>query len=147
MRRSGAFTLRRARWSDDHEQLRQVREDVFVREQRVALELEWDGMDEAACHVLAEAAGVPIGTGRLLPDGHIGRMAVVASWRGQGVGDALLRELLEIAAERGIREIVLHAQTHARGFYERHGFQAQGGPFLEAGIAHVRMIKRLTPAP
>jgi predicted GNAT family N-acyltransferase len=122
-----------------------VREDVFVREQQVPLELEWDEMDEKSAHVLAEAGALPIGTGRLLPDGHIGRMAVLASWRGRGVGAALLTELLAMATKRGMHQVILHAQTHARRFYERHGFRAQGAEFMEANIAHVRMLKRLKP--
>lgn len=138
--------MRRADWNADRERLRQVREEVFVREQRVPLELEWDEMDEACVHVIAEAEGRPIGTGRLLPDGHIGRMAVLAAWRGRGVGRALLEELLAEALKLGMPGIVLHAQTHARAFYERQGFRVEGGEFMEAGIPHVRMFKPLTPS-
>lgn len=142
-----AFAVRRADWNADRERLRQVREAVFVREQQVPLELEWDEMDEVCLHVLAEAEGRPIGTGRLLPDGHIGRMAVLAPWRGRGVGMALLQELLAEALERGMPGVALNAQVHARAFYERQGFRAQGDEFMEAGIPHVRMYRPLTPSP
>jgi predicted GNAT family N-acyltransferase len=137
------FTVRRAAWHADLDRLRAVREAVFVREQNVPQELEWDEIDPQCDHVLAEARGEAIGTGRLLPDGHIGRMAVLPAWRGKGVGSAILDELLAMASERGIQRIVLHAQTQARAFYERHGFRTEGEEFLEAGIAHVRMLREL----
>jgi predicted GNAT family N-acyltransferase len=134
------FSVRRADWDLDVEKIRGVRETVFVVEQNVPIELEWDGVDADCVHVLAESsAGVPIGTGRLLPDGHIGRMAVLPAWRGQGVGAKLLLALVALAAERGRQEVVLNAQTHALGFYELYGFVAEGGDFLDAGIAHRRM--------
>ena len=131
------FTVRRASWERDQLALRGIRETVFMREQSVPLELEWDGRDARGLHVIAEdAAGAPIGTGRLLPDGHIGRMAVLQPWRGMGVGSALLAELVLYASERGLAEVVLNAQTHALGFYARFGFEAEGEEFLDAGIPH-----------
>lgn len=140
------FNLRRATWPRDREALRAVREAVFVREQHVPIELEWDGLDDECVHVLAEdAAGTPIGTGRLLTDGHIGRMAVLRSWRGRGVGTAILAELTRAARERCLAEVVLNAQTHALGFYARFGFVADAAEFLDAGIPHRRMRRSLTP--
>lgn len=128
--------------------LREVRETVFVREQNVPLELELDAERDPRCqHVLAfDAAGVAIGTGRLTPDRRIGRMAVLAAWRGRGVGDALLEALLERARALGWREVSLHSQASATGFYARHGFLPSGPRFLEAGIEHVAMY-RLLDAP
>ena len=141
---SRSFRVRRAHWQRDREHLRGIREAVFVREQRVASELEWDGLDESCLHVLAEDRnGVPIGTGRLLPDGHIGRMAVLAAWRGRGVGSAILTELLRLASQKAMSEVVLNAQLHALGFYERHGFAAEGEVFVDAGIDHRRMRRAL----
>lgn len=135
-----SFSVRRANWDIDVQKIRGVRETVFVHEQNVPIELEWDGMDADCAHMLAESsAGAPIGTGRLLPDGHIGRMAVLPDWRGKGVGAQLLLALVALAVERGMREVVLNAQTHALGFYAAHGFVAEGGDFLDAGIAHRRM--------
>jgi len=102
--------------------------------------LEWDGIDDRCVHVIARnAAGAAIGTGRLLPDGHIGRMAVLRRWRSRGVGSALLSELLAAARERGFERVELSAQMHALDFYRRHGFEAYGRGYLEAGIPHRRM--------
>jgi predicted GNAT family N-acyltransferase len=137
------FAVRRAAWHGEADKLRAVREAVFVREQNVPLELEWDEVDPQCDHVLAEAQGKSIGTGRLLPDGHLGRMAVLPAWRNQGVGSAILNELVAIADERAMPRLVLHAQTRARRFYERHGFRAEGEEFMEAGIPHVRMVRDL----
>jgi predicted GNAT family N-acyltransferase len=81
-----------------------------------------------------------IGTGRLLPDGHIGRMAVLADWRGKGVGRALLERLLEEARLQSCA-LALHAQTHASGFYRRFGFVEEGPEFMEAGIPHRTMVR------
>ena len=138
------FRVRRAGWSRDDTQLRQIRAAVFVVEQGVPLDLEWDGIDAECAHVLAyNDDNLAIGTGRLLPDGHIGRMAVLEPWRHRGVGSALLRELMAIAKERDMQEVVLNAQIQASAFYERHGFVAEGESFLDAGIPHLRMRRPL----
>ncbi len=131
--------VRAADWDVDRAALRAVREQVFVREQGVPIELEWDEFDPLCQHVVAEAAGQAIGAGRLLPDGHIGRMAVLEPWRGQGVGSALLKSLLQVARDRGIRRVRLNAQSRAVAFYARHGFVAEGEEFIEAGIPHRSM--------
>lgn len=133
------FSVRAADWNVDRNALRTVREQVFVREQSVPVELEWDEFDALSQHVVAEASGQAVGTGRLLPDGHIGRMAVVESWRRRGVGSALLAALLRAARSRGIRRVRLNAQARAMSFYLRHGFVAEGDEFVEAGIAHRSM--------
>ena len=113
---------------------------VFVEEQKVPEHEEWDGNDEQALHVVArDGAGEAIGTGRLLPDGRIGRMAVAKDWRRQGVGAALLRELIRQAHERGHREVVLSSQVHAIPFYERFGFVVEGQEYDDAGIPHRTM--------
>ena len=144
---NATFTVRRADWERDQQSLRRIRTAVFVDEQNVPPALEWDGVDDHCLHVLAEDDhGAPIGTGRLLPDGHIGRMAVLAAWRGHGVGGAILRELLRCAAGRGLSEVVLNAQTHAMGFYACHGFSAEGAAFFDAGIEHKRMRRALAQA-
>ena len=121
-------------------ELRAVREPVFVAEQGVPLELEWDELDPACHHVIArDVEGHPIGTGRLTPDHRIGRMAVLPDWRGKGVGDALLRALLDEARKLGWREVTLHAQVTAINFYARHGFLPYGPRYEEAGIEHQSM--------
>ena len=142
------FSVRLCDWNTVRVQARRIRELVFVREQGVPLELEWDEQDPHCDHVLASGAdGKAVGTGRLLPDGHIGRMAVMKEWRGKGVGALLLRALMEQARRRGHTQARLNAQTQAAGFYQRFGFEVSGAEFLEAGIRHVRMQRDLTNAP
>lgn len=120
-----------------------IRTTVFVEEQRVPPEIEMDEKDAVCVHALAWVDGKAVGTGRLLPDGHIGRMAVLRECREHGVGSAILRRLVEEARRRGMREVVLAAQVHALGFYERHGFAAAGAVFHEAGIPHQEMRRVL----
>ena len=140
------FTVRPADWAIDRAALRAIRTRVFIEEQQVPEALEWDSDDERAVHVLVMAPdGTPVGTGRLLAAGRIGRvgrMAVLREWRGEGAGGALLTRLLELAGQLQLDSVVLHAQTHAVGFYARFGFQPEGAEFLEAGIPHRRMIRR-----
>jgi predicted GNAT family N-acyltransferase len=117
-----------------------IRFEVFVQEQNVPAELEMDNMDAVCLHAVAyDEAGTPVGTGRLLPDGHIGRMAVRKPGRGKGIGGELLRALMAQARARGDKAVVLSAQTHAAPFYERHGFNVDGEEFFEAGIPHINM--------
>jgi predicted GNAT family N-acyltransferase len=140
MSNSPAFGVRRVEWAAASQQLREVRTSVFVVEQRIPENLEWDDMDAHCIHVLAIAAdGSAIGTGRLLPDGHIGRMAVLRPWRGKGVGAALLRELLAAASEQGHAGVELSAQTHAIGFYQRFGFEVSSEEYPEVDIPHRAM--------
>jgi predicted GNAT family N-acyltransferase len=132
--------VRAADWVTDRDALRQIRQTVFVDEQRVPVRMEWDGADPDAEHVLAEDdRGRPVGTARLLPDGHIGRMAVLPQWRRLGVGTAMLARLLDLARARRLVRVMLNAQTSAVAFYERQGFTAEGGEFMDAGIPHRRM--------
>jgi len=120
--------------------LRRVRETVFVQEQGVPLALEWDELDPQCHHVIArDERGAAIGTGRLTPKHTIGRMAVLLDWRGRGVGDAMLRALIEQARANGWHEVSLHAQASAIDFYARHGFLPFGERFEEAGIEHQSM--------
>ena len=127
-------------WAALRERAQPVRFAVFVEEQRVPAEMELDEHDAVSLHALAvDAAGTVLGTGRLLPDGHIGRMAVLRQARGAGVGSALLRALLQAARDRGDREVLLSAQTHAIPFYERFGFVVDGKEYDDAGIPHRQM--------
>jgi predicted GNAT family N-acyltransferase len=131
-------------WSDAAAQAMPLRERVFVIEQGVPAELERDAKDPACRHALALAAdGDVIGTGRLLPDGHIGRMAVSAQWRNCGVGGLMLEALVVEAIRLGFAEVILNAQIAARDFYLRHGFKAEGDVFIEAGIEHQMMRRKL----
>ena len=131
-------------WDRARTDARPIRLAVFVEEQRVPVEIEWDDQDDRSLHALAYSEeGRAIATGRLLPDGHIGRMAVLKEWRGKGVGGAILERLGAAARERGDKEIELFAQTHAREFYRRFGFVEDGAVFEEAGIPHQVMRRAL----
>src|SRR5258706_8383685 len=142
-----AFTIRVLAWPEGVAVERLVREQVFGEEQKVPRELELDEWDERCEHAVAcDSRGEAIGPARLLPDGRIGRMAVLGEWRRRGVGTALLEALLERARERSIRRITLHAQTHAAAFYRRFGFNERGEEFWEAEIPHVEMTLELFPA-
>jgi len=139
------WQIRTADWSNDSQALRAVREAVFIREQRVPVELEWDGYDAHCVHMLAvDAAGNAIGTARLLAEGKIGRMAVLREWRGRGVGSGLLLRLLEEARKQRLQQLTLHAQVYASKFYRKFGFEVMGDEFVEAGTPHVKMILRLS---
>lgn len=135
-----AFRVEPAAFQDTLADLRAVRDEVFVREQNVPVEIERDALDPLSRHVIArDADGRAIGTGRLTPDQRIGRMAVVAGWRNRGVGEALLKALLEQARELAWPEVTLHAQVPAIPFYARQGFLPYGPRFSEAGLAHQSM--------
>ncbi len=135
------FEITPAEWSLDHDQLLLVRRVVFVEEQKVPEEIEVDELDPVSFHILAieSTGGKPIGTARLLPDGHIGRVAVVKEWREQGLGLALMKFLIEKARDESRKELLLHAQTQTIGFYEKLGFVCVGEEFEEAGILHFMM--------
>lgn len=127
-----------------------VRLEVFVAEQGVPVAMEWDEMDAVSLHAVAlDRDGRAVGTGRLLPaDGGVaslGRLAVLAPWRGRGVGAALLAALTEAAVRRGDAAVLLHAQVAALDFYRRFGFEEEGGRYMEAGILHQTMRRRLAP--
>jgi predicted GNAT family N-acyltransferase len=136
------FQVRTGPWSALGTDAGGIRKAVFVGEQAVPMELELDGLDGDALHAVAYGPeGEAIGTGRLLADGHVGRLAVLPEWRRKGVGRALLERLLEVAGERA--PLVLHAQTAVTGFYRAFGFREEGGVFLEAAIPHIRMVRSL----
>ena len=130
-------------WETARAEASRIRTLVFVEEQRVPPEIEMDAMDAVSLHALAYVGGHAVGTGRLLPDGHIGRMAVLRESRALGIGSAILRRLVEEAGRRGLREAVLSAQTHALDFYRKHGFTPIGEPYEEAGIPHQEMRRGL----
>jgi predicted GNAT family N-acyltransferase len=132
--------VERVTWAAGGDALAWLREQVFVVEQGVPAALEWDGLDPDCIHLLVrDGQGRPAGCARITPDGQIGRMAVLPELRGRGIGRALLMAAVRIAREARMPRVYLHAQTHARAFYGRHGFVAMGPVFMEAGIAHVTM--------
>jgi predicted GNAT family N-acyltransferase len=142
------FHVEPASWQADFDDLRSVREQVFVVEQQVPRDDEIDALDPHVRHVIArDADGRAIGTGRLVPPAAnppataamVGRVAVLAEWRGKGVGQAIMRVLIEQARTLGIASIELHAQVQAMPFYANLGFTAEGERFLECGIEHQTM--------
>ncbi|MBL8385815.1 MAG: GNAT family N-acetyltransferase [Burkholderiales bacterium] len=143
------FRLQEGPWERLAPGARAVRQTVFVDEQAIAPALEWDDRDAIATHVLVTGAdGAPCATGRLYAEAaprvaRIGRLAVCRPWRGIGLGAAVLAHLVERARRDGHAEAVLHAQSHARGFYAGRGFAVEGAEFIEDGIAHLRMRKAL----
>lgn len=135
-----SFHLTLGDWGRQKSDAQEVRHEVFVLEQNVPIELEWDEMDAQCLHaVVYDDAGQALATARLLPDGHIGRMAVRKTARGQGIGGIMLQALMDEAHKRGERSVLLNAQTHAEPFYRRFGFVRDSEEFMEAGIAHIRM--------
>ncbi len=137
--------LEPADWASQKSALYGVRWAVFVQEQGVPASLELDAFDPLCRHVLVrDRQGAPIGTGRLSPDGRLGRLAVLRPWRGRGIGTALARWLVEQARRQSLPEVVLHAQVQALEFYATLGFQATGEVFPEAGILHRKMTLRLS---
>lgn len=139
------FSIEEVDWISAQTQLRAVRQRVFIEEQRVPVELEWDGLDETAIHLLAlDAEDKAIGCARILDNGIIGRMAVLKGRRGQGVGQALLNAAVESCRSRGWKNITLSAQTHAIPFYERAGFIVCSEEYMDAGIPHRDMQLKLS---
>jgi len=127
-------------WQTHAALLEMVREEVFIKEQHVPVELEWDGMDDAAQHLLAlNDAGEAIGCARLTGGASIGRMAVLKPWRGMGVGRALLEKAVSLYRQQGRQNITLSAQVYAIAFYEQSGFKVCSEQYLDANILHVDM--------
>lgn len=131
-----SLITREAFWSQDKDTLREIRKVVFIQEQNVPQELEWDDRDSECWHALVELDGKPVATGRLDSDGKIGRMAVLKEVRGQGIGLAILNQLKKIARREGINKTYMHAQCHAIDFYLKNGYKAIGDVYDEAGIPH-----------
>jgi predicted GNAT family N-acyltransferase len=140
------WIVRQVTWGTHLAQLHAIRLRVFVEEQKVPESMEWDRHDPNATHVLAyEPDGIAVGTGRLLADGRLGRMAVLLPWRRRGVGSAVLRALLDLARKQQSPVVRLHAQRHAVAFYAKHGFTVTSEEFMEAGIPHRAMELKLLP--
>ena len=120
-----------------------IRYEVFVDEQNVPEELEIDGLDGEAKHVLTFVDGLPIGTGRILSDGHIGRVAVLKNFRGLGIGKSIMKELIKCAQDLSLEKVWLSSQWHAHSFYLDLGFVCVGEIYKEAGIDHIKMFRTL----
>lgn len=132
-------------WQTHQEQIKPIRQQVFIDEQNVPVELEWDGADEQAWHFLALENGNPVGTARLLNTGQIGRMSVLKPYRRTGVGTALLQKAEATARHHSMPQVFLHAQTYIQHFYQQQGYQPIGEVFMDAGIPHIEMVKVFSP--
>jgi hypothetical protein len=129
-------------WAEAQNLVKSLRNQVFVIEQKVPEDMEWDEFDQIAWHAIVTADNQTIGTGRLIINDRIakiGRMAVQSSSRNQGIGKSILKSLIQTAKEKGAQECILHAQTHAIAFYAKEDFEPHGPIFDEAGIPHVEM--------
>lgn len=132
--------IRQASWPEDKIVLSSIRRQVFIEEQKVPEEMEWDEYDISSIHCIASVNGKAIGTGRLMNNGQIGRMGVLNKYRGKGIGTTVLKFLIEQHRSHSNTPILIHAQTHAIDFYKKFGFVINGDEFDEAGIPHVEMI-------
>jgi predicted GNAT family N-acyltransferase len=133
-----SFSIRDATWQEDRADLEMVRRQVFIEEQKIPESEEWDDADGNSSHLLAYSEKRDaVGTGRLEPTGKIARLAVLADYRGQGVGSAILTRLISKARRQGFSRVFLHAQTHALDFYKKFGFVSDKEVFTEGGIPHV----------
>jgi len=138
------YTLKKTNWKEDKQALSLVRKSVFIKEQNVPETLEWDEFDEQCVHILVtDSKNKPIACGRIKPDGHIGRMAVLKAYRKMGIGTAILKALLKSASEQNIASVFLHAQITAIVFYEKLGFKTSSKEFMDANIPHKTMQKQL----
>ena len=133
------ISLERGDWQTLGNEASEIRRVVFIEEQQVPQNEEWDGRDDACEHFLVHLDGRTVGTARLLPDGHVGRVAILSEARGLGLGQRLMEAVIHAARQAGHAEVLLDAQTHALEFYQRLGFTAYGDEFLEAGIPHRSM--------
>jgi len=141
-----SFTVSLVCWHDGEPLLRSIREAVFIREQGIPAELEWDGLDETCRHALALSyQGDAIGCGRMFANGHIGRISVLPQWRKRKVGTAIMEALLDYARAHDYKQVDVDAQTFAVPFYHGFGFVEQGKTFMDAGLPHIRMRLKLLP--
>ena len=139
----GKPVVLKALWADDGDTLMQLRNRVFVEEQKVSAALDVDGKDSECQHVKAIVDGLIIGTGRLLPNGFIGRMCVLAEYRNRNIGTMMLENLVQQALDRGHQKVLLNAQSYIIPFYQKYGFRIDSDEFIEADIPHRRMILNL----
>lgn len=131
--------IKTADFNNHFPEIEKIRTVVFIKEQNVPVELEWDEFDNDSTHIIAYYDNKPVGTARLLNDGHIGRMAVLKPYRNRNIGQNMLKYLIEIAQKKSINKIELSAQEHAVEFYKKYGFSVTGNVYLDAGIPHYNM--------
>jgi len=138
------YEIKNCQWKTHQDALSMIRRKVFIEEQSVPEDLEWDEFDKKSQHILAlNDRDEPIATGRIRSDGHIGRMAVLKEFRNKNIGSAILLALIELAEKNQLQSVYCFAQTSAIGFYLKYGFEVVGEEFMDAGIPHKRMFKNL----
>jgi predicted GNAT family N-acyltransferase len=135
-----SITLLRLHWEQAESLAKPIRRSVFIEEQQVDEFEEWDDEDKSALHIIVLKNQRAIATARLTQKGKIGRMSVLKAYRQQGIGSMMLLELIAVAHVKGLKIITLWAQTHAKGFYHKHGFVEHGEEFIDAGILHIKMV-------
>ena len=135
------ITIKKADFESNSAEIKRIRTSVFIQEQNVPIELEWDGLDKDAIHILAYYDNEVVATARMLKDGQIGRMAVLKPFRRRTIGKKMLNYLLRLAEKNSIGNIFLSAQTHALEFYKKNGFTETGSEYMDAGIPHYKMIR------
>ena len=138
-RAMGQFKVRIVDYATHGEAIRHVREQVFIVEQSVAKELEFDGQDTTSKHVIVYNGNEPVGTGRMQDNGHIGRIAVLKEYRHRGIGTSIMKALIRSARDSGQGGVWLSSQCQAKDFYKKLGFKEYGDVFQEAGIDHIKM--------
>ena len=138
-----ALSVQTVSWPEAGNRCSAIRESVFIHEQGIDRAIELDGLDPQCSHVLAQWQQQDVGTARMQPDGHIGRVAVLAAWRKRGIGQALMLALCELARRQGLATVHLASQESAIAFYQGLGFRCEGAAFMEAGIPHQNMILTL----
>lgn len=144
MHRTGRIVSRVVLFSPDYEPaIRQIRHAVFTLGQNIDTREDFNGSDTDAVHALVSVDDVFVATGRMLADGHIGRLAVLEAYRARGLGSRLLEALIEEASRRQLKRVYLGAQKQAVGFYRKNGFSEYGEPFHEVGIEHIHMEKEI----
>ncbi len=142
---SHTFTVSLISWHDGEPLLKSVRQAVFIEEQGIPEDLEWDGRDETCRHALAlSSAGEAIGCGRIKADGHIGRIAVLSAWRNRKVGTTIVEALLSHARALRYPAVDVDAQVQAVPFYRTFGFDVEGETFMDAGLPHIKMRLKLS---
>ena len=140
---SEQFHIIETSWQENHPAISQIRTTVFIHEQSVPEELEWDGLDHDATHLLVNDGNQPVATLRLLDSGHVGRVAVLSEYRRKGIATALMKHIEKLALKRDYPELILDAQTYIVPMYQKLGYKAEGEIFMDAGIPHMRMRKKL----
>lgn len=133
------ITIKIADFTTNHIEIKKIRTSVFIHEQNVPVELEWDEFDNDSTHFLAYYNSIPVATARLLENGYIGRMAVLKEYRNRNIGKIMLKYILKVADEKAFKTIKLSAQEHAIGFYKKYGFSVTSDVYIDAGIPHYDM--------